>query len=321
MAGKTVIVAARTRSSRSGDAARGRGATVVLAVRDEARRRGGGGDPCNNKRRQGGSVAAGARRPRVGEGVRERWGDRPIDRLMLNAGVMAIPTAAHRRRLRAPLGRQPPRPLCAHRAAVARRAQGGGGGGSPRVVIVSCDGHKRDDFLRRHQPRAARRVQGLQHALLHRVRSRSSPTCSAAELERRIPAGLDVASVARRAGQRRSSLCRARRKRRDGLLGAPGELDKLLQVQGFMTPTAKAAATQAPSPPTPRSVMSSWWRLVDGKPAEPKAATDPSTAAKLWIPSARRASNSTRPRRHGRTRLEIITACSVHARRSVARIP
>ena len=78
-----------------------------------------------------------------------------------------------------------------------------------------------------------------------------------------------------------------------GSLGAPGELDKLLQVQGFfMTPTAKAAATQvalASDPALGRAAAGGKY-FVDGKPAEPaKAATDPSTAAKLWELSERQA--------------------------------
>ena len=78
-----------------------------------------------------------------------------------------------------------------------------------------------------------------------------------------------------------------------GSRGAPGGLDKLLQVQGFfMTPTAKAAATQvalASDPALGRAAAGGKY-FVDGKPAEPaKAATDPSTAAKLWELSERQA--------------------------------
>ena len=93
-----------------------------------------------------------------------------------------------------------------------------------------------------------------------------------------------------------------------------------------MMPTVKAAATQvalASDPALGRARRGKYF--VDGKPAElAKAATDPSTAAKLWSsPSARRASTSTRPAVEigARAWKFDIPHAPPAARRSVARIP
>ncbi len=60
-----------------------------------------------------------------------------IDLLVNNAGVMGIPRAAHRRRLRDAVRRRPPRPLRAHRPAAA----GAAAAPAARVVTVTSTAH------------------------------------------------------------------------------------------------------------------------------------------------------------------------------------
>ena len=304
MAGKTVIVT----GSNSGlglEAATqlaGAGATVVLAVRDAKR----GSAAADAIRATTNGAKVEVSQLELGDlasvkAFAKRWGDRPIDCLMLNAGVMAIPE----RSLTADgFERHWAVNHLGHFALTALLWPGvrkaAAAGGSPRVVVVSTDGHKKGkisfDDINLEQPGAYKDC-NTPFCTAY-TQSKLANVLFAAELERRIPAGLDVAVSSLSPGLVNTALFRYNVPALDanvatGSLGAPGELDKLLQVQGFfMTPTAKAAATQvalASDPALGRAAAGGKY-FVDGKPAEPaKAATDPSTAAKLWELSERQA--------------------------------
>ena len=147
----------------------------------------------------------------------KRWGDRPVDVLMLNAGVMAIP---ERSLTKDGFERHYAVNHLGHFALTAllwpsvRKAAEKGEGGGARVVVVSSDGHKkgsigappsrrgtatrtharthartgggtalsayrlRSHSLRRHQPREEGRVQGLRHALLLRLHAVEARQCA-----------------------------------------------------------------------------------------------------------------------------------------------
>ena len=94
------------------------GARVVLAVRDTAK---GEAAAADDRRATTEVRRARPRRPRLGPRVRRRRGTGDLDVLVNNAGVMAVPERAHRRRLRAAVRHQPPRPLRADQPAAAAR--------------------------------------------------------------------------------------------------------------------------------------------------------------------------------------------------------
>ena len=115
----------------------------------------------------------------------------------------------------------------------------------------------------------------------------------AQELERRLPAGLDVAVSSLSPGLVNTALFRYALPdlKADAATGGVDDPDgkklgQLLQIQGyFMTPAAKAAQTQlslAADPKLTRAATAGRY-FVDQKEAAPsKAASDPEAARQLW---------------------------------------
>ena len=146
------------------------GAKVVLAVRDPAK-----GNAAAAKIKGSvevsqldlgdlGSVKAFAK----------RWGDRPVDVLMLNAGVMAIP---ERSLTKDGFERHYAVNHLGHFALTAllwpsvRKAAEKGEGGGARVVVVSSDGHKKGSIGAPPSRRGtATRTHARTHARTHRGR-------------------------------------------------------------------------------------------------------------------------------------------------------
>ena len=301
MAGKTVVVTGANSGLGLATATQlaNAGATVVLAVRGAAK-----GQSAIESIRS--STQAGTLETAdldLGDlaSVRafaKRFGaDRPVDVLMLNAGVMAIPQRSFTKDgFERHLGVN----HLGHFALTAlmwpnlrKAAQGGGGA---RVVVVSSDGHKKAngiafDDLNLDQPGA--------------YKDCSTPFCTAytqsklanvlfaAELERRIPKGLDVAVSSLSPGLVNTALFRYSLPdlKADATTGSVDDPDgkklgTLYQVQGyFMTPADKAAQTQlslASDPALTRTAAGGRY-FVDGKATAPsKTASDPEVASKLW---------------------------------------
>jgi NAD(P)-dependent dehydrogenase (short-subunit alcohol dehydrogenase family) len=272
------------------------GGTIVLAVRDPVK-----GEEAKESIRtvtKAGNLEVSALDLGDLSSVRafaKRWGDRPCDALVLNAGVMAIPDRTvtvdgfERHFGVNHLG---------HFALTALlwpalKAAATGDRGEARVVVVSSDGHKKGeiafDDLQREQPGA--------------YKDCSTPFCSAytqsklanvmfaKELERRVPAGLNVAVSSVSPGLVNTALFRyalpdLHTDVKTGAVDDPKKLDNLFTVQGyFMTPATKAAQTQlalASDPALGRAATAGRY-FVDGKPAEAsKPANDAAAAAKLW---------------------------------------
>ena len=215
MAGKTVIVtggnsglglAAATQLAEAG-------ATVVLACRDPAK--GNAAKESIRQATQAGTIEVSALD--LGDlssvkSFKKSWGDRPIDVLMLNAGVMAIPersftTDGFERHFGVNhLG---------HFALTAllwpelKKAATGGAGGA-RVVVVSTDGHKKGSIA----------FDDINLAKPGAYKDCSTPFCTAYtqsklanvlfanELERRIPKDVNVAVTSLSPGLVNTALAR-----------------------------------------------------------------------------------------------------------------
>ena len=301
MAGKTVVVTGANSglglatATQLADA----GATVVLAVRDAAK----GQAAINDIRAttQAGKLEAAVLDlgdlSSVRSSAKSFGADRPVDVLMLNAGVMAIPTRSltadgFERHLGVNhLGHFALTALLWPNLRKAATASSGA-----RVVVVSSDGHKKSngiafDDLNLEKPGA--------------YKDCSTPFCSAytqsklanvlfaAELERRIPKDLDVAVSSLSPGLVNTALFRyslpdLKADASTGSVDDPDgkKLETLKQVQGyFMTPADKAAQTQLSlaSDPSLTRTSAGGRYFVDGKSATPsKTASDPEVASKLW---------------------------------------
>lgn len=302
MTGKTVVVTGANSglglatATQLADA----GATVVLAVRDKAK--GLAAEESIRATTKGGTIEVNELDLGSLSSVRafaKRWGDRPIDVLMLNAGVMAIPTRAltadgFERHLGVNhLGHFALTALLWPSLKSAATASGG----SARVVVVSSDSHRKSngiafDDLNLAQPGA--------------YKDCSTPFCSAylqsklanvlfaAELQRRIPSNLDIAASSLSPGLVNTALFRyslpdLKADVASGTMPDMTKLDTLYQVQGFfMTPAAKAAQTQlalAADPALGKAAAGGKY-FVDGKVSAPsKQAADADAAARLWAVS------------------------------------
>lgn len=299
MAGKTVVVTGANSGLGLASATQmaSAGATVVLAVRDAAK----GAEAKESIRAATPGGTLEVAELDLGDlgsvkAFAKRWGDRPCDVLMLNAGVMAIPQRATTKDgFERHLGVN----HLSHFALTAqlwpslKKAAGAGGA---RVIVVSSDGHKKGsiafDDINLEKPGA--------------YKDCSTPFCSAytqsklanvlfaKELERRMPPGLDVAVSAVSPGLVNTALFRyslpdLKADVSSGTLtGDPDgkKLKDLQTIQGyFMTPADKAAQTQlalASDPALDRASVAGGY-YVDGKKTAPsKEAADPAVAAKMW---------------------------------------
>jgi len=299
MSGKTVVVTGANSglglaaATQLADA----GATVVLAVRDSAK--GAKAKEHIRATTSGGTVEISELDLGDLASVKafaKRWGDRPCDVLMLNAGVMAIPVRAtttdgFERHLGVNhLG---------HFALTAQlwpSLKKAAVGGSARVVVVSSDGHRKGSIS----------FDDINLEKAGAYKDCSTPFCSAytqsklanvlfaKELERRIPANLNVAVSSVSPGLVNTALFRYSLPdlKADvgsgALVGDPDgkKLKDLQKIQGyFMTPADKAAQTQlalASDPKLDRSTVAGGY-YVDGKKTAPsKEAEDPAVASKMW---------------------------------------
>ena len=169
-----------------------------------------------------------------------------------------------------------------------------GGASGARIVVVSTDGHKKGKIA----------FDDINLAKPGAYKDCSTPFCSAytqsklanvlfaAELERRIPAEVNVAVTSLSPGLVNTALARyalpdLKSDPRTGAMEDPDgkKLGALLQIQGyFMTPPSKAAQTQlrlASDPSLTRETAGGKY-YVDGKEASAsKEANDPATAKKL----------------------------------------
>ena len=224
----------------------------------------------------------------------KRWGGRRLDVLMLNAGVMAIPERAltadgfERHFGVNHLGHFA---LTALLWPALRSAAASDFGA--RVVVVASDGHKKGsldfDDLGREKPGAYKDCSTP--FCTSYTQSKLANVLFAKELERRLPAGLNVAVSSLSPGLVNTALFRyslpdLHTDVKTGAVDDPTKLDKLFSVQKyFMTPAAKAAQTQvllASEPSLTRAATAGGY-FVDAKPATPsKEAADPQLAAKLW---------------------------------------
>ena len=301
MDGKTVIVTGANSGLGLASATQlaAAGATVVLAVRDVGK-----GVEAKEKIRaatQGGAVEVSELDLGDLNSVKAfavRWGDRPCDVLMLNAGVMAIPQRATTKdgfERHLGVNHLSHFALTAQLWPALKRAAIGSAGGA-RVVVVSSDGHKKGTIsfndINLEKPGA--------------YKDCSTPFCSAytqsklanvlfaKELERRIPSGLNVAVSSVSPGLVNTALFRYSLPdlkadvTSGSLTGDPDgkKLKDLQTIQGyFMTPADKAAQTQlalASDPTLGRATVSGGY-YVDGKRTAPsKEAQDPAVAAKVW---------------------------------------
>lgn len=282
------------------------GAKVVLAVRDSAK-----GDAAAAKIRGSVEVA----QLDLGDlasvkAFAKRWGDRPCDVLMLNAGVMAIP---ERSLTKDGFERHYQVNHLGHFALTAllwpsvRKAAEQSAGGGARVIVVSSDGHKKGSIA----------FDDINLERKGAYKDCATPFCSAytqsklanvlfaKELARRVPAGLEVAVSSVSPGLVNTALFRyalpdLHTDVSTGAVDDDAKLDKLYQVQGyFMTPAVKAAQTQlalASDPKLDRSAVAGKY-FVDGKPASPSAlAEDAEVAARLWALSEQQAGIKFDPR-------------------------
>ena len=279
------------------------GATVILAVRDASK----GAEAKERIRAVTQNGALEVSELDLGDlssvkSFAKRWGDRPCDVLMLNAGVMAIPQRATTEDgFERHLGVN----HLGHFALTARLwpalKKAAAGGGAARVVVVSSDGHKkgtiRFDDINLEKPGA--------------YKDCSTPFCSAytqsklanvlfaKELERRIPPGIEVAVSSVSPGLVNTALFRYSLPdlKADvgsgALVGDPdgSKLRDLQKIQGyFMTPADTAAQTQlalASDPKLDRAAVSGGY-YVDGKKTPPsKEADDAAVASKMWELSER----------------------------------
>lgn len=309
MAGKTVVITGGNSGLglASATSLAEAGATVVLAVRDPAK---GAAAAAAIKPAQGGSVEVMPLELAELSSVRafaKRWGERPCDVLMLNAGVMAIPersTTADGFERHWGVNHLGHFALTALLWPNLRKAAERGGA---RVVVVSSDGHKKGaialDDINLERPGA--------------YRDCSTPFCSAytqsklanvlfaAELARRVPPGLEVAVSSLSPGLVNTALFRyalpdLKADVGTGAVADDTKLAKLYQVQGyFMTPAAKAAQTQlalAADPALDRAAVAGRY-YVDGKPAQPSAdADDAALAARVWALSEKQTGITFDPR-------------------------
>ena len=295
MAGKTVVVTGANSGLGLATATSlaGAGANVVLAVRDA--QKGAAAKESIRAATQAGSIEVETLDLGELSSVRsfaKRWGDKPLDVLMLNAGVMAIP---QRTLTKDGFERHLGVNHLGHFALTALLWPSLRKASAARVVVVSSDGHKKGsihfDDINLEQAGAYKDCNTPFCSAY--TQSKLANVLFAEELERRIPKGVDVAVSSVSPGLVNTALFRYSLPdlKADASTGAVDDPDgkklrTLYSVQGyFMTPAAKAAQTQlalASDPALSRAAAGGKY-FVDGKPTSPsKEALDETTASKLW---------------------------------------
>ena len=226
-------------------------------------------------------------------------GDPPVDVLVLNAGVMAIPersTTVDGLERHFAVNHLGHFALTARLWPAVRKAALAPGRGGARVVVVSSDAHKSGEL----------RLDDLQRAAPGSYTNCATPFCSAytqsklanvlfaAELERRAPPGLDVTATSVHPGLVATGLMRYAIKDLDasvssGAVADPAALAKMVDAEKyFMLTPEKGAATQlrvATDPALGRAAAGGKYFASSKEAAPAKAALDRDAAARLWSAS------------------------------------